>query len=57
MPKCEVCGEPLEGAEAAFRFHGYSGPCPFADEAAARAAYDDLLATMRSAGAVDVAAQ
>lgn len=30
---------------------------PFADEAAARAAYDDLLATMRSAGAVDVAAQ
>lgn len=28
QPACELCGEPLEEAEAMSRVHGYLGPCP-----------------------------
>lgn len=26
--KCELCGEPMPAGEEAFKYHGYSGPCP-----------------------------
>src|SRR5262245_513542 len=25
---CELCGEPMPVGEEAFKYHGYSGPCP-----------------------------
>ena len=27
-PICELCGHPMPAGEEAFRYHGYSGPCP-----------------------------
>ena len=28
MPKCELCGEPMEELESMFKYHGSLGPCP-----------------------------
>ena len=28
-PTCELCGEPMPEGEEMFKFHGYSGPCPW----------------------------
>lgn len=28
MHTCQLCGELMPASEAAFKFHGYTGPCP-----------------------------
>lgn len=30
--RCDICGEPMPEGEQMFKFHGFSGPCPRAQQ-------------------------
>jgi chromosome segregation ATPase len=34
---CSLCGEPMPPGEEMFKYHGYSGPCPFVEAREAKA--------------------